>query len=73
MLSVESVRYQIARWVELVNHPVRIILHSGCEDYNLIELGHLTQELVAERPDQEVGSIFTVVHIVNERFVEVEH
>lgn len=53
VLSVQSVRYQIFR-VELVEHPVCIVLHGGREYDNLVGLAHLAEELMSTRSDQEV-------------------
>ena len=61
-------------WVQLIYDPVSILLHSCCEDYDLVELGHLAQESSAVGSDQEVGfSTFTFVDVVDQCLVEVEH
>ena len=52
--------------VKLVNDPVSILLHTRREYNNFIVLGHLTQELIAEGPDQEVWlALVTIFNIMN--------
>ena len=53
MLPIESVLDELVIWVELVDNPVRIVLHTCSEDHDLIVLRHLLEELEAIRPDQE--------------------
>lgn len=46
MLPVQSILDVVAD-VDLVNHLVSILLQSSGEDYNLVVLGHLLDELDA--------------------------
>ena len=67
-------RYQLLFGVKLVHDPVGVLLHARREDDNLVELGHLLEELMAERPDQEIGLfVVTIVDIVNKSLIKVEH
>ena len=73
MLAVESVRDQLLFGVKLVHNPVSVLLHARCEDDHLVELGHLSEELMAERSDQEIGLlIVTIVDVVNQSLIQVE-
>ena len=49
-------------------------MHTGREDYYIVELGHLAQELVAVGPDEEVRlTRIALVHVVDQGLVQVEH
>ena len=66
-------RDQLLFRVKLVHNPVCVLLHARCEDDHLVELGHLSEELMAERSDQEIGLlIVTIVDVVNKSLIQVE-
>lgn len=76
MLTVKAERNELTRWIKLVNDPVRVLLHTRREYDNLVELCHLAQEFLTERPDQEVGfraATFAFINIVDQCFIKVEH
>jgi len=72
VLPVKSVR-DSAFLVQKVQHAVCIVLHSRCEDHNLIKLGHILQELVGSRPDQEVPLVAAHFKEMNQGFIQVKH
>lgn len=59
VLSVQTVLDVVAH-VDLVNNLVSILLQSGCEDHNLIVLGHSLDELDASRSHQEEAVILVL-------------
>ena len=74
MLTVEAMRNQLTSWIKLVDDPVCVFLNTCSEYDNLIELGHLAQEVMAEGSDQKVRfSAFAIIDIMDECLVEVEH
>jgi hypothetical protein len=60
VLSVKSVRYPTFR-VELVEHPVRIILHRCCKNNHFKVLAHKFQKLSCSWSDQEGASEFFII------------
>lgn len=74
MLAVQAVGDELFVWVELVNHPIGVLLHASRENYDFVVLCHLPKELVAEGPDEEVRLVAgPLVNVVDQRLVEVEH
>ena len=66
-------RDQLLFGVKLVHNPVGVLLHARREDDHLVELSHLSEELMAERSDQEIGLlIVTIVDVVNKSLIQVE-
>ena len=51
MLTVESMCYELALRVKLINDPVSVLLHTRREDHDFVELGHLSEELATVWPD----------------------
>jgi len=70
MLTIQPIRDQLSRRVQLINDPVSVLLDTCREDDNLIILGHFLQKLRAIRPDQKVGLPATpIVYVVDQRFI----
>jgi hypothetical protein len=69
MLSVKTVRDTFLL-VNLVEHPVSVVLHGCSEDNNFVELTHLLQELVASRSDSE-GAFSSNLVVMHKRFIEI--
>ena len=63
VLSIESVRDHIFS-VELVEHPVCVVLHSRSKDNHFVNLIHLAKEFLRTRSNQEVASDLRVIQIV---------
>lgn len=63
MLSVKSVGDALLL-VDLVEHPVCVVLHGCGEDDHLVDLAHLFEEFVASRSDSEgtFATDFVVMH-----------
>jgi len=71
VLPVQSER-DATLFVNLVEHPVGVILHGCSEDHNLVDFAHLFQKLVAARAHSEATLPCRFI-IVDERLVQVEH
>lgn len=70
VLPVQPVRDPLV-WVELVQHPVGVVLHRGREYDQLIELGHFLQECFAARPHSEIAFAFAVLVVVDQSLIQV--
>lgn len=71
VLSVKPVA-DVAFGVELIEHPVCVVLHRSCENDNFVLPLHPLQERAATRPHEKVALI-AHLHIVDQRLVQVEH
>ena len=72
MLAVETV-LDVALWVQLIQNPVCVVLHCRCEDYHLVYLSHLLNELLCARPDEEVTALTAHLEVVDQCFVQVKN
>ena len=84
VLSVQPERDQVLN-IQLVQHPVGIVLHRRSKDDDFVGLTHLSQELMGARPDQKVPSdelrLITIVifspplHLdeMNQSLIQVQH
>lgn len=70
MLAIKSVRYMFL-FVNLIQHPVGIVLHSSSEDHDLVYLTHFFQEFIAARSDKEI-SFATDLKVMNKRFIQIK-
>lgn len=63
VLPVKSVGDTLL-FVDLVEHPVCVVLHGCSEDNHLVDLAHLFEEFIASRSDAEgaFSTDFVIVH-----------
>lgn len=71
MLSVET-EFDVLIYVDLVYNLICIVLQCGREDNDFVILGHQLYELNAPGPHEE-EAILTVLHVVDKRFIKIEH
>lgn len=71
MLSIEPMLYPDLL-INLVNDPVGIFLDSRSENYDLVVLAELCQELHAERTNQEIG-VGAIVDVMDECLIKIQH
>ena len=71
MLPVQS-EGDAALLINLIEHPVSVILHRCSENYHLIDLTHLFEELITPRPHPE-SSLACGFIIVDERLIQIQH
>ena len=69
MLSVKTVRDAFL-FINLIENPVSIVLHSCSKNYNLVELTHFFEELITPRSDSE-RAFSTDFIIMHKSFVEI--
>jgi len=72
VLSVESVLDEVGV-LHLVECPVCVVLHSRCEDDQLIMLVHDPQELLGPRPDPELTSAVVPLLKMHQGLIQVKH
>ena len=65
VLSVESMG-DVVMFVDLIDHPVRIVLSGRSEYHNLVVLRHLPQEFIRPWPHQEFPLVLALllVHVL---------
>lgn len=70
MLSVKTVRNAFL-FVDLVKHPVSVVLHGSSKNDDFVDLTHLFQEFIAARSNAE-GAFTSNLIIMNKSFVEIK-
>lgn len=71
MLSVQAVGDAFLL-VDLVEDPVSVVLHGGCEDDHLVDLTHFLKELIAAGSNPE--RTFTADFIIMDQgLIQVQH
>lgn len=71
MLSVQAIGDAFLL-IDLVKHPVCVVLHRSCKDDNLVNLTHLLQEFVASRSNAE-RAFTTIFIIMDQCFIQVQN
>jgi len=72
VLSVKSVRDPFTG-VQLVQHPVCVVLLTSCENHNFVFFRHLSQKLAGSWPDQEISLIVRHLNVVAQSLIQVKN
>ena len=71
MLPVKSV-FDVFWLVNLVEDPISVVLHRGCEYYNFVKFCHLGKELINSRSNIEL-SFSGRLEVMNKCLVQVQN
>lgn len=70
-MAVETMRYAVSMG-EMINSPIRIVLHRGRKYNNLIVLGEHLEKLIGPRSNIQLALILILLHVVEQGLIQIE-